>query len=296
MLPFYPEACFGRQNGREHMKKHIRIAAAVLTGALLTIIGPLSAFAAAEANFDREAGAGNEWSYLGVTSYGDPADLFGAVTKELVPGDTKTFNVQLRNSSDAATTFWLKAEALTLDGAKALEDDFAGKTAIDALLGHIGIDVSCGTTSVYTGTLGGVGSGDLYLNGAELGTLAANSYEDVNVTLTVSDTLDNRYTNSLCAVNWTFTATQEDPVGGGGGGGGGTPLEELEDEDVPLAEALPEDTDIVVIADPETPLALPQTGGLMTYATPAAIALAVLLLLYAATYIGSRRNIRKEAV
>jgi hypothetical protein len=276
------------------MKKHIRIAAAVLTGALLIITGPLSAFAAAEANFDREAGAGSEWSYVGVTSYGDLNDLFGAVTKELVPGDTKTVGVQLRNSSDAATTFWLKAEALTLDGAKALEDDFAGKTAIDALLDNIGIDVYYGTESVYTGTLGGVGSGDLYLNGAELGTLAANSYGDITVTLAVSNTPDNSYKNSLCAVKWTFTATQEEGGGGGGGGGGGTPLEELEEEDVPLAEALPEDTDIVVIADPETPLALPQTGGLMTYATPAAIALAVLIALYAATYIRGRRSMSKE--
>jgi LPXTG-motif cell wall-anchored protein len=51
---------------------------------------------------------------------------------------------------------------------------------------------------------------------------------------------------------------------------------------------------LVVIADPETPLALPQTGGLMTYATPAALALAVLIALYAATYVRGRKKTIKE--
>jgi hypothetical protein len=281
------------------MKKHIRIAAAVLSGALLIISGPLSAFAAVGSNtadFDREAGAGNEWSYIGVRSYGaNLNDLFGEVTKELVPGDTKTVDVQLRNSSDAATTFWLRAEALTGDGAKALEGDY-NKTAVDALLSNIEIDVRYGTASIYTGTLGGVtgtAPGELYSDtGAQLGTLAANSNANITVTLEVSDALRNNYFNSLCAVNWIFTATQEE-------GGDGPPppppppLTPIEDEEVPLAEP-PEDTDLVVIADPETPLGLPQTGGLMTYATPAALALLVLVALYAATYIRGRKGLRKE--
>jgi hypothetical protein len=283
------------------MKKHIRIAAAVLSGALLIITGHLSAFAAVgstAANFDREAGVGKEWSYVGVKSYGSELnDLFGAVTKELMPGDTKTVRVQLRNSSDAATTFWLKAEALTEDGAKILEEDFAGKKAVDALLSNIEIDVRCGTESIYTGTLGGVTGTDSKLysdTGALLGTLAANSNADITVTLKVSDTLGNRYMSSLCAVNWIFTATQDDPLPRRDPRLR-EPLEEIEDEDVPLAEP-PEDTDLVVIADPETPLALPQTGGLMTYATPAALALVALIALYAATYIRGRRNSRKETV
>ncbi|MDR2295552.1 MAG: LPXTG cell wall anchor domain-containing protein [Clostridiales Family XIII bacterium] len=51
----------------------------------------------------------------------------------------------------------------------------------------------------------------------------------------------------------------------------------------------------MIIADPETPLALPQTGGLMTYATPAALALVVLVALYIAIGARSRKKANKAA-
>lgn len=300
-------------------RKHIRIAAAVLTGVLLILIGPLGAFAAMgnenEARFDRQAGEGNEWSYVGVKTYGDLNDLFGEVTKNLAPGAEKTVTVRLGNESDARATFSLRAEALTGDGAKALESEFKGKEADDALLSNINIAVSYQGTSIYAGTLRGAGgTGDLYTDaGAALGTLEAGNAGTIEVTLSVSRDLDNRYFNKLCAVNWTFTATQEDPEipdddddyyygDGPGTPGAATPLDDgpltdIGDEDTPLATLTgdPEDPDLVVIADPDTPLALPQTGGLMTYATPAALALAVLLALYAVTYIRGRKKADKPA-
>jgi hypothetical protein len=310
------------------MRKHIRLAAALMSAALLAAANTSAVFAAAVSGAaDFGAGAGGDgWGYVGVTTYGDTNslfDLFGGGTKNLAPGAVRTVNVQLRNRSGAEATFWLRAEALTGGGAKLLEGDFAGKTAVDGLLEKIDITVSYKGEPIYAGTLGGVGTGGLYSEtGAALGTLGADSYGGITVTLRVSDALGNGYFNSLCAVNWTFTATRGDespadspgrsgPGYGPGSGYGsasvtnpgyGTAaaslddglLAEIGDGDVPLSE-MPDDTDLVVIADPATPLALPQTGGLMTYATPAAIALAVLLALYAATYIRGRKPGRKAA-
>jgi hypothetical protein len=310
------------------MKKHIRIAAAILLSGILAVMtGPLAAFATDNntVDFDREAEGGKYWSYIGVKTYGDLNDLFGEVTKELAPGDGKTVVVQLRNSSDTEAAFWLKAEALTGDGAKALESSFADKKALDDLLANISIEVHYKDALIYAGTLDGVGTSGLYSEtGVLLGTLNAGNYGEITATLKVSEDLDNGYFDSLCAVRWLFAATQEDPEepeepeepvpgdpgdpgdpGGPGGGPGPSatipedptpldegPLTEIDDYATPLGE-LPEDTDLVVIADPETPLALPQTGGLMTYATPAALALAVLIALYAATYIRGRKKSNK---
>ncbi|MDR2355788.1 MAG: hypothetical protein LBE16_06300 [Clostridiales Family XIII bacterium] len=297
------------------MRKHTRTAAAVLTSALLILAGPLAAFAANEnaADFDREAGAGNEWSYVGVRTYGSLNDLFGEMTKELAPGAERTVKVQLRNRSDAETIFRLRAEVLTKGKAEVLEEDFAGKTATDALLSRISVTVTYGGAPLYTGTLGGVGAGDLYAaNGAALGTLAANRHGEIEVKLTVPEDLGNEYFNSLCAVNWIFIATQadagdigdsDDPVGpvtvipDGATPLDDGPLTEIEDEDTPLVTLTgdPEDPEVVIIADPETPLSLPQTGGLMTYATPAALALAVLIALYIAIGAKSRKKANKAA-
>jgi hypothetical protein len=70
------------------------------------------------------------------------------------------------------------------------------------------------------------------------------------------------------------------------------PLTDLPDDLTPQGTVnnLPEGTDMVVVVEPEIPLALPQTGGLITFATPAALALAVLIGLYAATFVKKRRS------
>ena len=270
-----------------------------MTSALLILTGPLGVFAAGEnaADFDLANGETPEWNYVGVTTHGDLNDLFGEVTKELAPGATRTVGIQLRNRSDESVRFHLRAEALTGEGAKALESDFEGKRAIDDLLSNIAVTVEYQGSPIYAGTLDGAGSGDLYTElGAALGTLAAQSYGEIEVTLNVSEGLGNAYFNALCAVSWTFTA-----IGDEGDDDGrwerpprldDGPLTEIEDDDTPLATQLgePDEPEVVIIADPETPLALPQTGGLMTYATPAALALAVLVALYVATYVRGRKK------
>ncbi|MDR1439789.1 MAG: hypothetical protein LBJ10_07220 [Clostridiales bacterium] len=324
------------------MKIHKRIAAALLPAALLAMTSLPAAYAASAnvADFDREA-SGAPWSYIGVRTYGSLDDLFGDAMKELVPGDARTVAVQLQNSSLQTAQFWLRAEALTEAGAKALEGEFPSKAAVDALLGHVSISVDYQGATIYAGTLGGVGTGDLYTgNGVALGTLAGGSYGTISVSLRVSEALGNDYANSMCAVNWVFTATQEDEVGNPGGGenqpggapdsidpnapGGAAELqpggdgEDIGDEGVPEGAGVPGDSgdpgsepppiddgtltdigdegapegsaDMVVIADPDTPLGLPQTGGLLTYATPAGIALVVLMALYAATYARGRKK------
>lgn len=333
------------------MKTLKRIAAALLPALALSMASLPAAHAASQnmADFNREAAA--PWSYIGVRTYGSLNDLFGDVTKELAPGDEKAVTVQLRNSSQRQAEFWLRAEALTGDGAKALEADFPSKAAVDALLGNISIDIDYQGAPIYAGSLGGVGTSDLYTGeGVSLGTLEAGAYGAIEVSLRVSAALGNEYQNSMCAVRWIFTATQDDeeppeeptttapsgdgtPPGPGGGqgsiepndpgpgatvppgdaelgigegnvpggagetgnAGDGAPdsrddgqVEDLPEGDIP--QGAPGDPDMVVVADPNTPLGLPQTGGLLTYATPAALALIALLALYAATYLRGRNR------
>ncbi|MDR1571043.1 MAG: hypothetical protein LBS32_00805 [Clostridiales Family XIII bacterium] len=317
------------------MKKYGRIAAAVLLGAVTAMIGPCGSFAAADGavSFSREAGPGDYWGYeLPVQSYGAGLnDLFGDVTKELVPGDERTVRVRLGNRGASEAYFYLRAEALPIEGGEAdeklsdgarasiaaVKDAFGDKAAMDALLENIGVAVTYKGAEIYSGTLGGTAEAGapesaLYGAGAALGTLAPGGYGDIELSLKVSESLGNSYFNALCAVDWIFTATQEDPPlgggdGGGGGGGGGSgggtigeslpPLDDgqiadIEDEGTPMATLLdgPEDPELVIIADPNTPLALPQTGGLLTYATPAAIALAALVALYAALSLRDRKR------
>jgi hypothetical protein len=193
-------------------------AAATLSGLLLFAGGPPDVFAAGMGNDEvvyRSGGADASFDrYQGnVKIYGDVQDLFGEVTKDLMPGSIRNFDVQFRNYVDKNVTFYLKAEALTGGGAKNLEnvDRFEGYTAMDELLEHVRITIEHAGNIIYSGSLDGPGSPALYTgSGVVLGTLAPGTQGTLDITLSVSKSLRNQFFNSLCAVNWIFSAWEDE--------------------------------------------------------------------------------------
>jgi hypothetical protein len=305
------------------MKIIKKTAAATLSVALALACGPLAAYAGAGAEFFGDVGA--PWSYVDVTVIGGVNDLFGDIAKELAPGDERALTVQLRNRSSAEAVFSLKASALTGEAAEALEGVYAGKSAMDVLLDAVTAEITYSGGVIYDGPLRGSSSAPLYgTDGVILGSLGAGSYGTIGVTLRVPGNLDNSYMDSLCAVEWVFAASQEDsspvtppttpttpsvPGSGTGTIPGTTPGADISDEPTPLDEGpvsgaddiygedvpLGDKPDLVVVVDDPTPMGLPQTGGLMTFATPAAIALIVLLAMFAMTFVGKRKKERDGA-
>jgi hypothetical protein len=281
---------------------------------------------------------------------------------------------------------------------------------MDALFDGVSVTVKrgIGGNVLYSGTLRGAGTGMYSAAGVGLGTLPSGAYGTLDIELSVDGNLGNDYQNGLCAVNWTFSATQYEPedededgattsttttepsetatsdptettttepegstaepvtepspsasepttaptgpaeptagptdpdatdptgsqpaepttaptnpAGGGGdmsddppaapptssvdvtvpsetvplGSIGDGLIESLPDEEMPFGALTdqPDGPDMVVVVDPAIPLGvgLPQTGGLLTYASAAGIALIGLLVLYAATFIKKRRD------
>jgi hypothetical protein len=195
-------------------------AAAMLSGLLLLTGGPLNTFAR-DVNFNGRPNGFGVYSGSNVRVYGGVSDLFGDDAKELVPGSVKNFTVQFRNYSPDPVEFFLCAEPVTGESASALTDiedeDFAGKTANDALLDLVQITVrrETGGTVLYSGPLRGSGTGmygSATARGVSLGTLGAGLYGTLDITIEVSAKADNAYQNTLCAVNWTFYADQYEPT------------------------------------------------------------------------------------
>ena len=261
------------------------------------------------------------------------ADLFGTSTKELEPGKSKTVKIRLENHSDEEYTFYLRATALTGFAARVRAAFYNGKTASDSLLEAINISIDYKGENLYNGGMSGSTDGNVLLGGIEgdnsgipLGTLSGKTSEVIDVTISVPGWLGNEYMNTLCAVDWWFTAQQEDIPG--------PPVDpnppvdppfyphdppdppttaappsetiidpedpptteapdidepptEFDPEKLPLDDTPDEDGDVVVVVDPG--LKLPKTGGVQTFVLPAAIILVLLSLLLLIVYKKDRK-------
>jgi len=309
------------------LKKPVRsVLIALLVVAVISV--PLLAAASPSADFNYPGDP--IWSFGDVTVYSDGLglesidDLFGLITKELAPGMKREINIRLENHSANTYSFYLKAQAKTGDEANALEKFFPGKTAEDSLLNAIDTTVYYTGGNIYTtegiiydGKLSGNAGAAMYdgAHGVLLGTLGANSYGTVRATISIPESLGNEYMSTLCAVNWWFTAAMiESPqnpdtspsVTYPPDGGQTTPpvttfippspvptgdIENPEETDIGEIEVPKEE--IVVVVDPGGKL--PQTGGIATYVAPAVLALSVLLLLLAITFISKRKKKRRDS-
>lgn len=143
-------------------------------------------------------------------------DLFGNF-KGVMPGDSKTENIKINNTSDKDVKIWLYAlpadisdfedvEGATANHQKVLSDDLVQKLTVTV------VDTKTGKT-LYEGKL--IGKDDRYnMQSAEnailLGLFKQNEGTDLQVTLNVPAELDNTYANAIAKIRWVFVASYDD--------------------------------------------------------------------------------------
>ena len=209
------------------------LSAAVILLISIGMAFPINAFAASGPGSVQFNGKGSEpWTIKSAPVYysstGDEiVDFFGALTKELLPGDTRSFTVELKNTSDAKVLFWMRTcpvtrDGSTLDGFKSselttLKASFTDKTPLnnDDLLDQITLKLTnpfstpAGAT-LYSGTLRGDGTGINNEKWTQLGYVNPGQSGYIGVSVDVPMSLSNYYQNSLAAVEWQFYTEYDD--------------------------------------------------------------------------------------
>jgi hypothetical protein len=312
-----------------------KLAAAVLSAIIAAGMAPAAMAADSEAGFNGEASA-VRWNRTPAAIYatgggGQIYDLFGEITKNLVPGDKKVVTVSLRNDSPDEVTFSLRARALTGEDARALTGaggGFAGKTASDALLDMITLEIEnplTASTPLYSGAMAGSGGGIFSSAGAVIGRVSAGWSGIIRITVSVDAGLTGAdYANALAAMEWSFFAEQynddagqffpispnEPAPGQSPGSAPAEPLVEIDDEGPPLGEVVtgqeaeePPLIDLpIYIEDEDVPLAdfeviAPKTGDDSNVFAWAALCAAsgAVLAVWLALEIVRRRRERAES-
>lgn len=254
---------------------------------------------------------GTSWTSIPISS--GSAALFDGAMENLMPGDSGSFALQLRNGYNTGVTFHLRLAALTDEGALAALEAAFGKQYSDTLLDNIRLTVSYGDGVIYEGSMSGkditTGSALYGDNGVVLGRLSANAAGTLTITYAIAQTLGNEYADTLASLTWDFAAVVDAPSPGPSPSPSPSPdpssqpsepvddeIDLGEDPDVPMGD-LPvlddgtadgDDADAVIILDPNVPLGnLPQTGTMgsapgMTILVPVSVTLLALVALCAA--------------
>ena len=223
------------------MNKFIRRLAVVLLAGLVplsALVGHAQAAVSGVARFDGDAPPLAPWE-IGGTVYDirtglEITDFFGEITKELMPGDTRTFSVRLTNNTAFTVEFFLRAAPVTHDPATSFEgetsddltasgSDFDDKSPLigDALLDAVTLTIlnpfaPTGSPPLYEGAMRG-NSADptsIYsranVNGIALGYVGAHAVGLIQVTVDIPRELGDEYQDAFAAVEWIFYAQYDD--------------------------------------------------------------------------------------
>lgn len=117
----------------------------------------------------------------------------------LMPGDTVSGQVTLKNSYRRTVTMYFKTETI----------------ADDAFLKALHLEIKNGDTVIYSGTMDGA-----VTERVKIASLAMNEEAILTYTVSVPKELNNSYALSKTQTKWIFSAYMSSSSGGGGGGGG----------------------------------------------------------------------------
>lgn len=142
-----------------------------------------------------------------------PSDDLFLNFKNVMPGDTVTQNISIKNDNSDTTDIYLYA--LQMDNSAYISAE--EKEIADELMKLMTIELTAKNkdNSIYTIYNGPIyGEGNSYnMHKAEnailLGTFAKGDSLDITATLKISPELDNRYANAVAKIKWVFTATGE---------------------------------------------------------------------------------------
>lgn len=183
------------------LKAKMRMAIVASLALMLVLAMSLSAFAGS-VSYEGEAG-GFVFSPGSSTS---PTDLFTNFT-DVMPGDTLTDSVDIKNSSSKEAKIYMRA----LDATNG-KNDFLSQMQLT-------VDGPAGTVSDAPASQKG-GLADWVL----IGTFAPGTSTTLNLSLNVPISMGNDYQDAIGSVNWQFKAETEDESEDGeeGEGGSGT--------------------------------------------------------------------------
>ena len=125
-------------------------------------------------------------------------DDFFANWGQLMPGDTVTDKVTLKNGYRRAVSLHFRTETI----------------ADDALLKALSLEIKSGDEVVYSGTLDGA-----VKDAVEVARLKSGEEKSLTYTLHVPNELDNQYALSQTKTKWIFSARVNTSSSGGGGQG-----------------------------------------------------------------------------
>lgn len=259
------------------MKNSMRVFSSLLLAAGLFCGGAITASAKNQEGKTQMVLPGGNSASIQFSNGADSFFNFSGV----VPGDTLTQEIEVKNNRSETVTFYLNAAAPTQN---------------EALLREISLTITNTATNrvIYSGNLTGNPTSaygdDLYknsttrLNGINLGSFSANSTLYLKAVISVPLTVDNTYADNISKVTWQVRAQMSDPYYPGGTTRPSTPrgtpsypdtdtdrsspgnLATINDNDVPLAGNL------FTIPDGQVPLAdLPKTGGALRFGSMLAL-------------------------
>lgn len=117
---------------------------------------------------------------------------------ELMPGDTVSDTVQIKNSYSRPVTIYFRTETI----------------ADDMLLKALQLEIKNGDNVIYSGTMDGA-----ITDKVTLAYLKSGEETKLTYTLSVPAELNNQYALSSTKTKWIFSAQLKSSSGGGGGGG-----------------------------------------------------------------------------
>lgn len=143
-----------------------------------------------------------------------PSDDLFLNFKNVMPGDTITQKISIKNDNKDTVDIYLYALQVDKDGYISDEQKEIADELVKLMTIEITAKSSDGTTKViYDGPVFGEGDNyNMYTinNAISLGTFAKGDNVDLVATLKVPAELDNRYANAVAKIKWVFTATDED--------------------------------------------------------------------------------------
>ena len=126
--------------------------------------------------------------------------------KNLMPGTSRTQDINVTNKSDKEVTITLKAEAV--DQEKMTDEQLE---LVNKLINEYAtISIENDGSVIYDGPVSG--KTKLQENAVSLGTFKTGDSKTMTATLSVSPDMDNKYQELLGKIHWVFTAEGDDPV------------------------------------------------------------------------------------
>lgn len=190
------------------MKKTCKAIFSLVLALVLVMSLTVTAFAASTAAADIVYRGKNKLLITPKANNHTSTDLFGSF-KGVMPGDTLTETVTIRNESTTANTDYVKLYIVAVPHGQAnapVDTHITDTDAMNAFLSNFTMTVAQGTKQIFSGKPNAVGS--FGGTGCLLGTFRKGESTTLTVTLSLDIQADNTVANGEGEVDWKFIAEE----------------------------------------------------------------------------------------